>query len=190
MTPILGVIASANQGQFISYTDYASIATTTVGAGGAATITFSSIPSTYQHLQIRVLARTNRSAGVDIMSMRMNSDTGNNYSDHLVYGDGSTVQTDRNSTYGKINIQRVASDNLSASIFSPFVIDILDYANSNKYKTIRYLGGFDANGSGRSAFGSGLWQNTAAITSITLEGLEYTSNYNQYSSFALYGIKG
>jgi hypothetical protein len=64
--------------------DFESIATTTVGAGGATTITFSSIPATYQHLQIRVLARTNRSAGVDIMSMRMNGDTGNNYSDHLV----------------------------------------------------------------------------------------------------------
>jgi hypothetical protein len=170
--------------------DFDSIATTTVGAGGATTITFSSIPATYQHLQIRVLARTNRSAGVDIMSMRMNGDTGNNYSDHLLYGDGASLSTDRNTTYGKINIQRVASDNLSANIFSPFTIDILDYANNNKNKTVRYLGGYDANGSGRMVFGSGLWQNTAAITSITLEGLEYTSNYNQYSSFALYGIVG
>lgn len=171
-------------------TDFESIATTTVGAGGASTITFSSIPSTYQHLQLRVIARTNRTAGVDIMSMRMNSDTGNNYADHLLYGDGSTMQTDRNSSYGKINIQRVASDNLSASMFSIFVIDILDYANTNKNKTVLYLGGYDANGSGRSVFGSGLWQNTSAVTSITLEGLEYTSSYNQYSRFALYGIKG
>jgi len=169
--------------------DYESIATTTVGSGGVTTITFSSIPNTYQHLQIRAIARTNRSAGVDIMSMRMNSDTANNYADHLLYADGSTVQTDRNSTYGKINIQRVASDNLSASIFSSFVIDILDYANTNKYKTVRYLGGYDANGSGRVGIGSGLWQSTSAITSITLEGLEYSSNYNQYSSFVLYGIK-
>jgi len=187
--PIIGIMASANWAS-ANATSFESIATTTVGAGGATTITFSSIPSGYQHLQIRVLARSNRTAGVDIMSMRMNSDTGNNYSDHLVYGNGANVQTDRNSTYGKINIQRLASDNLSASIFSPFVIDILDYGNTNKYKTIRYLGGYDANGSGRAAFGSGLWQSTSAITSITLEGLEYSSNYNQYSSFALYGIKG
>lgn len=122
------------------------------------------------------------------MSMRMNSDTGNNYSDHLVYGDGSTVQTDRNSTYGTINIQRVASDNLSASIFSPFVIDILDYTNTNKYKTVRYLGGYDANGSGRSVFGSGLWQNTSAVTTITLDS-PYSSSYNQYSRFTLYGVR-
>jgi len=170
-------------------TDFESIATTTVGAGGSATITFSSIPATYTHLQIRALARTNRSAGVDIMTMRMNGDTGNNYADHLVYGDGSTVQVDLNTSYPTINIQRVASDNLSASIFSPFVIDILDYANTNKNKTVRYLGGYDANGSGRMVFGSGLWRNTSAITTITLESA-YSSTYNQYSSFALYGIMG
>ena len=187
MSPILGIIASQDYTRVT--TAYASIATTTLSST-TATITFSSIPATYTHLQLRVLARTNRSAGTDLMSMRMNSDTGNNYADHLFYGDGSSVIIDGNNTYGKINIQRVASDNLSASIFSGFVIDILDYANTNKYKTIRYLGGFDANGSGRVAFGSGLWQNTAAITSITLEGLEFSSSYNQYSQFALYGIKG
>lgn len=188
MSPILGIFASAQQSAFV-VGDYESIATTTVGAGGATTITFSSIPSTYTHLQIRALARTNRTAGVDIMSMRMNGVTSNSYSDHLLYGDGTTVQTDRNSTYGTINIQRVASDNLSASIFSGFVIDILDYANTNKYKTVRYLGGYDANGSGRVGLGSGLFQNTSAITSITLESA-YSSSYNQYSQFALYGIKG
>jgi hypothetical protein len=89
-----------------------------------------------------------------------------------------------------MNIQRVASDNLSANIFSGFVIDILDYANTNKYKTIRYLSGYDANGSGRVGLGSGSWRSTSAVTSITLQGLEYSSNYKQYSSFALYGIKG
>ena len=188
MTPILGVIASANQGQFISYTDYASITTTTLGTA-TATITFSSIPATYKHLQIRVLARSDRSAGVDIMSMRMNSDTAANYSDHLLYGDGTTAQTDVNINATKINIQRLASDNLSANIFSDFVIDILDYADTNKYKTIRYLSGYDANGSGRVGLGSGSWRNTAAVTSITLDSA-FSANYKQYSSFALYGIKG
>jgi hypothetical protein len=186
MTGVLGGLIAAFPTPVT--TSYESIATTTLGTA-TATITFSSIPSTYQHLQIRVLARSDRSAGVDIMSMRMNSDTGNNYSDHLIYGDGSTVQTDRNSTYGTINIQRLASDNLSASIFSPFVIDILDYGNTNKYKTVRYLAGYDANGSGRVGLGSGLWQSTSAITTLTLTSA-YSSNFNQYSSFALYGIRG
>lgn len=189
MSPILGIFASSIQNSIANATSYESIATTTVGAGGAATITFSSIPSTYTHLQIRAIARTNRSAGVDIMSTRMNGVTSNSYSDHLLYGDGTTAQTDRNSTYGSINIQRVASDNLSSSIFSVFTIDILNYANTNTYKTVRYIGGYDANGSGRACFGSGLFQNTSAITSITLESA-YSASYNQYSQFALYGIRG
>jgi hypothetical protein len=169
--------------------NFYSLATVSVGAGGSSAITFSSIPSGYKHLQIRAIVRTNRSAGVDIMSMRMNSDTGNNYADHLVYGDGANVQLDRNSSYGKINIQRVASDNLNNGVVSPFVIDILDYTNTNKNTTVRYLGGYDANGSGRMVFGSGLWLNTDAITTITLEGLEFSSNYNQYSRFTLYGVR-
>jgi hypothetical protein len=184
--PILGILASSVPA---AAGDYESIATVTVGSGGAASVEFTSIPSTYSHLQVRVLARSDRSAGVDIVSLRMNNDTGGNYADHLLYGDGSSAQTDRNTSASKINIQRLASDNLSASIFSGFVIDILDYANTNKYKTIRYLGGFDANGSGRISLGSGLWQSTSAITSLKFQGLEYSSNYKQYSTFALYGIK-
>jgi hypothetical protein len=168
--------------------NFYSLATTLVGSGGASAITFSSIPSGYKHLQIRAIARTNRSAGVDIMSMRMNSDTGNNYADHLVYGDGSSAQTDRNSSYGTINIQRVASDNLNNGIVSPFVIDILDYTNTNKNKTVRYLGGYDANGSGRCVFGSGLWLNTSAVTTITLDS-PFASNFTQYSRFTLYGVR-
>lgn len=187
MTPLsLGIFASANQGA--AATSFESIATTTVGAGGTSTITFSSIPSTYTHLQLRVLGRSTRSAGVDILSMQMNSDTGSNYADHVLYGDGSTVQTDLNINYATINIQRLASSFLSSNIFSGFVIDILDYKNTNKNKTVRYLSGYDANGSGRVLFGSGLWRSTSAITSLSLFS-PYSENFVQYSTFALYGIK-
>jgi hypothetical protein len=75
-----------------------------------------------------------------------------------------------------------------ASMFSGEVIDILDYANTNKYKTTRLINGRDQNGSGFIWFNSGLWQNTNAITSLTFTA--QNGNYAQYSSFALYGIKG
>jgi hypothetical protein len=193
MSPLLQTFANGSALGYRSLsaaagTAFESIATVTVGSGGASNVEFTSIPSTYTHLQVRVLARSDRSAGVDILSLTMNG-AGGTYSDHLVYGDGTSPSTDVNSNYGKINIQRLASDNLSASIFSGFVIDILDYANTNKYKTVRYLSGYDANGSGRVGFGSGLYQSTAAITSLKFQGLEYSSNYKQYSTFALYGIK-
>jgi len=68
------------------------------------------------------------------------------------------------------------------------IVDILDYANTNKYTTMRSLSAYDANGSGLVWFQSLLWMNTNAITNIKI--IRSTSGFNQYSHFALYGIKG
>jgi len=69
------------------------------------------------------------------------------------------------------------------------VIDILDYANANKYKTIRSLSGTDYNNSnGRLFYSSGNWRSTSAVTTITLTN-DSGTNFTQYSSFALYGVK-
>ena len=168
---------------------YESIATTTVGGGGSATVTFSSIPSTFKHLQIRALVRDNRAATLNNMTIRANSDTGSNYTQHALYGDGSTIGAFGNAsttlTYGGI----IPSASATASVFGACVIDILDYQNTNKYKTFRVLSGFDANGSGSMRMYSGLWMSSSAITSITLDS-ETSGDFVQYSSFALYGIKG
>ena len=77
----------------------------------------------------------------------------------------------------------------TANAFAVCVIDILDYANGNKYKTIRTIGGYDINGGGQEGLFSNLWKNTNAITDITIKVVG-GSNFAQYSSFALYGIKG
>jgi hypothetical protein len=68
------------------------------------------------------------------------------------------------------------------------VLDILDYANTNKFKTVRSLTGVDANGSGFVALMSGLYRSTTAITSIKLFST-YGSNWTSTSTFALYGVK-
>jgi len=167
--------------------DYESIATTTVGSGGTSTVTFSSIPSTYTHLQIRMLARTSRSSLVDTIRITYNSDTTvSNYTYHELVGDGSSVAAyGAGSDYNQL--QGATGASASSNVFGVGVTDILDYANTNKYKTLRNLGGLDNNGSGRVAFVSGLWINTSAISSITLTATSGT--IQQYSSFALYGIK-
>ena len=164
--------------------DYQSISTTTVGVGGVASVTFSSIPSTYSHLQIRALVRDSTTGSAKVT---FNSDGASNYSAHALYGDGaSALATNQLTTY--IPIQRNGYVAIATSTFSGIVLDILDYANTNKNKTTRSLAGWDANGSGFINFESGSWRNSAsAISSITL-----TSNgtaFQQYSSFALYGIK-
>jgi hypothetical protein len=161
---------------------YESIATVTVGSGGAANVTFSNIPSTFTHLQLRISAKWEGSA--EQISGRFNSDSGNNYAYHQIYGTGSTVAagagTSQNHTqgfgylYGGSNTQHGVS-----------VIDILDYSNTNKYTTIRSLSGYDENGSGLILFRSGLWMNTAAVSSILLYA---GSDWAENSKIALYGV--
>lgn len=171
---------------------YESIATVLVGSGGSSPITFTSIPSTYKHLQIRLLAQTNRAASVDSLQLNFNSDTGSNYSWHTVQGDGSNANAlgFATQTYARIGDGTIGGATGSGGQFGAGVIDILDYASTNKNKTIRGLTGVDENGAGRVGLGSGLWQNSStAISSISIAPQAGTL-FLQYSSFALYGIKG
>lgn len=188
MAPILGIWASsalpaATAGSFES------IATVTVGSGGSSSVTFSSIPGTYTHLQLRGIGRTARTGSYnDALYVYFNTDTGSqtNYSAHILYGDGSTAQAQGNTSNS--GITTVAASDCTSGVFSGFVIDILDYSNTNKYKTVRTLAGFDNNGQGQIRLGSTLWRNTAAITDLKLDN-SVVNNISQYSSFALYGIR-
>lgn len=193
MSPILGGIGGISVrgfGQFVNLyaASFDSIATVTVGSGGASSITFSSIPNTYAHLQLRGIARSDRGQPQDFWEIRFNSDTGTNYSNHLLVGDGSSASAsaEANATYAAVFYSSAAGT--TASVFSGSVFDILDYANTNKFKTLRGLSGMDYNGTGRMQFWSGNWRNTNAITSIRLTS-NNAANFAQYSSFALYGIK-
>lgn len=159
---------------------YDAIGTVTVGAGGQSTITFSSIPSTYKHLQIRAIAKA---SGTNFNpKMQFNGDTATNYSWHYLYGDGGSVVTGGNVTQTFIYNSIISTN---ASMYNGFVIDILDYSNTSKFKTTRELSGQDRNGGGEIALWSGNWRSTSAITSITFSA----GTFDQYSQFDLYGIK-
>ena len=191
MSPILGARGglSASAYGFTSAVaaaaaSYESIATTTVGAGGSSTITFSSILGSYQHLQLRFIAAA--STTLPTMYLRLNSDSGANYVRHRLQGNGTSASSGVNT--GETATYMFGSAGISAApIFRASVLDIVDYSSTNKYKTLRALDGGDSNGSGVMEILSNLWMNTAAITSITLT-LDL-GNFTQYSSFALYGIK-
>lgn len=175
------------------------LGTYTVPSGTSASVTFNGIPTDYQHLQLRIYAQTNRATyAIDDILLRFNADTSTNYSSHLLYGTGggggvpaSTAMTsDTKITTGVGNITTSNATN----VFGYIIIDILDYANVNKYKTVRVLGGSDSNGVGAGGYvpsvslSSGAWLNSTTIGSITLYP-EYGSAFTQYSSFALYGVK-
>jgi hypothetical protein len=164
---------------------YESIATVTVGAGGSNSISFSSIASTYTHLQLRVSATT--AASGKVMVARFNSDSTTSYTWHFLNGQGTTASAGNatGNTYARFFGQNIGTNTTNPSVS---IMDILDYANTNKNKTVRALSGSDNNGSGEVALESSLWIKTNAINAITIS-LTDSSNFSQNSSFALYGIK-
>jgi len=197
MSPILDSIGSVKAfgwGALLSSTAFESIATTTVGSGGSSSITFSSIPSTYTHLQIKYIARDDRSGSSgDYLKITFNSDTSANYSTHMLYATGAAVGATADTSVSNMAIGRVPTAGHNASIFGVGVLDLLDYANTNKYKTVRLLSGYDTNNTGSEPgylpFNSGSWRSTSAVSTITIAP-NVGSNFVQYSHFALYGIKG
>jgi len=195
--PILGVIASSyyNNPAPVDNGAMFPLGMVQVGSGGVAYVDFTSIPSTYTHLQVRMIAKSQRANtyGSTVWAY-FNGDyapsTPTNYDFHLLSGDGSSASSAgyTNTTVGYGAYAGNAMGTNSTNIVSANIMDILDYKNTNKYKTVRTFLGEDTNGAGQIALFSSLWQNTAAITSIRVK-VDSTYNFAQYSSIALYGIK-
>jgi hypothetical protein len=187
MAPILGIYASQISGHLFAPSGaYDSIATTTVGSGGTASITFDLTGvSGYTHLQIRGITRA---ATAGTMWVRFNGVTTSSYSWHYVEGDGANPNTGNGVSDTRMFMGRINTASDTANAFSTSVLDILDYANTNKTKVIRSLDGNDTNGSGNVGLYSGMYNSTNAITSVTIA--PQSGNWNQYTTFALYGIKG
>lgn len=187
MSILPGIYASQITGH-LSTNSYESIATVTVGAGGQSSISFSSIPSTYKHLQIRSFGRATGVTTDANVLLQFNSDaTAGNYPQHTMYGTGSSVGTGYSPNDSTMAVSRQPGASSSASMFGVGISDVLDYTNTNKYKTVRSLCGHDQNGSGILLFNSGLWKSTSAVTSITITT---DTAFAQYSQISLYGIKG
>jgi hypothetical protein len=167
---------------FFDPTDYESIATTSLSTT-TATITFSSIPSTYTHLQLRGIARTNRGNSIDSLELRINGNSPTKY--HELRGNGSTAS----GSSGNVANGIIPGGNAGSNVFGVFVADILDYNDANKNKTIRTLCGYDDNGSGEINSTSSFNNSTSAVTSLTI-AVGTGNSFVQYSRFALYGMKG
>jgi hypothetical protein len=191
MFPILGIMASQISGHLVT-NSYESIETVTVGSGGTASVTFSSIAADWKHLQLRGTIRGSRVSTNDILGVQFNGDTSSsNYVSHRLIGDGSSASSSYTASgaYSLNWVSDFPAANATASIFGVFVLDLLDYATSNKNRVGRTLSGFDANGSGSSWLTSQLWMDTSSISSITFLPV-FGAGFAEHSSFALYGIKG
>ena len=159
------------------------------GTGSAGTISFTSIPSTYSSLQIRVTARdTVTGTTNEDIRLRFNNITTSSYTRHNLSGDGANATAGGSTATTYLDIyQVVPKAGTTANIFGGVIINIHDYASTSKNKTVRALGGADLNGSGNIGLHSGLFIDTTAINRIDLisNGTAFATN----STFALYGMK-
>jgi hypothetical protein len=178
--PILGIIASSFRSATGPEGAYDALATVTLSAT-ASSITFSGIPSGYKHLQLRSLCFGSNNQ--ENLYIRFNGDTGSNYARHYLLGDGSSASASATAP----DTGGVFSNTSTAT--SPYVAicDILDFSNSNKFKTLRALSGRDTNGAGDITLRSSLWRNTAAVTDINIYA--GVGTLSSGTTIALYGIR-
>jgi hypothetical protein len=159
------------------------IASSTVGAGGASAVTFSSIPQTYTDLQIYATGRVSTTPLSDLIVKFNGSSTG--YTQKYIIGTGSSAVSG-SQTYGQIGV--MGGSLTTANTFSTNSTYIPNYTSSN-YKSFSSDDAYENNATqAYSSFWANLWSNTAAITSLEISctsGLTMV----QYSSFYLYGIK-
>lgn len=158
-------------------------------SASSASIEFNNIPGTYTHLQVRGVVRSSRSEANSNIYFGFNNDVNtNNYYGHYLGGDGSSASGGGKIGTSTNSLVFAIAATSTASSFTSFIVDILDYSSTLKNKTSRAIQGYDTNGDGRIFFTSGLWMNSAnAITSIQIT--DALGSCVQYSSFTLYGIK-
>lgn len=170
---------------------YESIASTLL-TGSAATISFGGIPTTYKHLQIRISGRDDRGGtALNNLHMQVNGDTGTNYTNHTFFGGyGTAAQAYGGTGANKTDYVYEPSSGANANVFGAVIFDIQEYSNTNIYKVIRSLGGYDNAGSGRLGLSTNLWLNTAAINSVSFSlsggGVQFVAG----TMISLYGIRG
>jgi hypothetical protein len=163
---------------------YEPIASTTLGAA-AADITFSSIPDTYTDLVlVSVLRSTKTSTANDVIYVQLNGDTGSNYSQTFLFGNGSTAGSSRASNGTYIYAADIVTSNSSYTGLSTVIFNINNYSNATTNKTLL------SRVSSPNTFSEavvGLYRSTNKVSSIKL--YTATDQYVSGSIFTLYGIK-
>lgn len=163
---------------------YEPIASQTLGST-VNSATFSNIPGTYTDLVLRMALKSSGAATITGPTLRVNSDSGSNYSFTVLSGNGSSASSNR---VGGTNGDRLRfGEVIETDNFSPCVVHFFSYANTNVYKTLLCESAAPSLSVGRIV---GLWRSTSAITSITVYSTDNgADDLVSGSTLSLYGIK-
>jgi hypothetical protein len=165
---------------------------TTLISSNTSSVSFSSLGSysDYKHLQVRFTARNSITTSGAI-NLRINSDSGSNYTLHYLSGSNSAVSNFASTSQTQMRAGLIIPSDGVTNNFGPSVVDLLEFGNTSKKKTVRsFYGTHDGVGASNVIeVSSGLWNSTSAITSLTFTP-PGSGNFVSGSRFSLYGIKG
>jgi hypothetical protein len=160
-------------------TTYTPIAANTLGSA-TATVTFSSIPSTYTDLVLIISSAVTTGNGSNVFTF--NTDTSTNYSFTAMEGNGTTAASARSANRANISVYDEVRTTLGEEVS---ILNVMNYANTTTYKTTVSRGN---NGNYATSTVVGLWRSTAAINQIVITNNASTT-FKAGSTFTLYGIK-
>jgi len=189
--PLISTLAGASSRGFgglrtfggVAASAFESIATVTVGSTAQSSITFTSIPSTYTHLQVRAFMVCSTTNNMFMQLGNGTIDEGANYSWKQLWGTSTTANSNGGNGQAFIYIGYVFDPAYPAAN----IIDIADYANTNKHKTTKSINANNTNNSGFVVNFSGRWGSSSVVDRLRIT--PNSGTFNQYSHFALYGIK-
>lgn len=163
------------------------IATWTASSSATA-FTFTNIPSTFTHLQLRCFSRCGNGIATDQVGVYLNGDTTlANYTLHQFQGTGSVAAGYGSASGVAAFLFQTTGGTALANTWGVGILDILDYTNTNKKKVMRSVGGQDQSTSGVVMLASSLWNFTTTINSITVFN-QTTGAFTDGTRFDLYGI--
>lgn len=155
--------------------------------GTAASVTFSSIPQTYQTLKLVVSARS--SDATSSMGARINTDAGNNYSYRRAYGNGSSAVSGNGSSQSTLYVGDYNGNGETSNTFASVAIDIPNYfASSQKAMSVDWVTENNAT-LAYAGIAASLWSNTSGVSSLSLTQFGgAAANFIAGSTFSLYGL--
>lgn len=195
MSPIpLGIWATAGAGGAAAGSF--ELISTAYGTGSSDTITFSSIPQDYKHIQFRCVVKNNANSGAVDWGIRINNQSVTAYRGHRLRGTTAAVQS--GDTGGGTTDRIYITEGITGSttgytdIYTGSIIDILDYSSTVKNSTVRLFGGTvqTSGGQNRVYLQSGMIDGTGAVSTITFVPSSAGQNITSASRISLYGIRG
>ena len=178
--PILGVVASSRR---VVASAVETIATITISSG-TSTVTFSSIPQTYKHLEIHGWAIQASGAGIQDINIGFNGDTTSSMRNHWGWGfaNNATIYSNSGTATGSVSIGYIPND--TGNNAGGLYISLMDYTSTTKRKLVRYLTGNSGGAQPVLNRGSAEIASTAAVSSISLSSSNITAGV-----LTLYGFK-